>query len=44
MADLVQHNGAANATVEYLGKINGRWVAVPATAGSQMKGPVSSTS
>ena len=41
MADLVQQHGAVNATVEYLGKINGRWVAVPATVGSQMKGPVS---
>jgi hypothetical protein len=41
MADLVKQNGAVNATVEYLGKINGRWVAVPATVGSQMKGPVS---
>ena len=30
-----------NKTVEYLGKVNGKWVAVPATVGSQIKGPVS---
>jgi hypothetical protein len=41
MADLITQNGGVNATVEYLGKINGKWVAVPATVGSQMKGPVS---
>ena len=41
MADLIKQNGAVNATVDYLGKINGKWVAVPATVGSQMKGPVS---
>jgi ABC-type glycerol-3-phosphate transport system substrate-binding protein len=41
MADLINKNGAVNGTVEYLGKIDGKWVAVPATVGSQMKGPVS---
>jgi ABC-type glycerol-3-phosphate transport system substrate-binding protein len=41
MADLIAQNGAVNATVEYLGKIKGHWAAVPATVGSQMKGPVS---
>jgi ABC-type glycerol-3-phosphate transport system substrate-binding protein len=41
MADLVKEHGAVNKTVEYLGKVNGKWVAVPATVGSQMKGPVS---
>jgi len=41
MVDLIKQNGAVNATVEYLGKIDGRWLAVPSTAGSQMKGPVS---
>src|SRR5439155_9261464 len=30
-----------NPTVEYLGKLAGRWVAVPATIGSQIKGPCS---
>jgi ABC-type glycerol-3-phosphate transport system substrate-binding protein len=41
MADLIKQNGAVNATVEYLGKIKGKWLAVPATVGSQMKGPCS---
>jgi len=41
MTDLIKQNGAVNATVEYLGKIKGKWAAVPATVGSQMKGPVS---
>src|SRR5690606_9558851 len=34
-------NGKVNATVEYLGRSEGKWVVVPATAGSQMKGPCS---
>ncbi|MBL0897383.1 MAG: extracellular solute-binding protein [Reyranella sp.] len=38
---LIKTNGAVNATVEYLGKVNGKWLAVPATVGSQMKGPCS---
>ena len=38
---LIKENGAVNATVEYLGKIDGKWLAVPATVGSQMKGPCS---
>src|SRR6185437_5766314 len=41
MADLIKQNGAVNGAVEYLGKIAGKWTAVPATVGSQMKGPVS---
>src|SRR5690606_6215015 len=41
MSDLVKQNGAVNATVEYLGKIKGKWVSVPSTAGSQIKGPAS---
>jgi ABC-type glycerol-3-phosphate transport system substrate-binding protein len=41
MAPLIKQNGAVNATVEYLGKDKGKWVAVPATVGSQMKGPCS---
>src|SRR5712671_6824815 len=41
MAELVKTNGAVNPTVEYLGKIKGRWIAVPATPGSQIKGPCS---
>jgi ABC-type glycerol-3-phosphate transport system substrate-binding protein len=41
LSDLIKEHGKVNATVEYLGKIDGKWVAVPATAGSQMKGPCS---
>jgi ABC-type glycerol-3-phosphate transport system substrate-binding protein len=41
MEPLIKENGAVNATVEYLGKINGKWLAVPATVGSQIKGPCS---
>ena len=41
MADLLKEHGTVNKTVEYLGKINGKWIAIPATVGSQMKGPVS---
>jgi ABC-type glycerol-3-phosphate transport system substrate-binding protein len=41
MGPLIKQNGAVNATVEYLGKADGRWLAVPATIGSQMKGPCS---
>lgn len=38
---LISKYGAANKTVEYLGRTDGKWVAVPATVGSQMKGPAS---
>ena len=41
MAELIKQNGAVNATVEYLGRANGSWLAVPATIGSQIKGPCS---
>jgi ABC-type glycerol-3-phosphate transport system substrate-binding protein len=41
MKDLIKEHGAVSGTVEYLGKVNGRWLAVPATAGSQIKGPCS---
>jgi len=41
MEQLIKQNGAVNATVEYLGKIGGKWIAVPATIGSQIKGPCS---
>jgi ABC-type glycerol-3-phosphate transport system substrate-binding protein len=41
MDQLVKDNGAVNATVEYLGKVDGKWLAVPATVGSQIKGPCS---
>ena len=38
---LIKQNGNVNGTVEYLGKIGGQWLGVPATIGSQLKGPVS---
>ena len=41
MGELVKKNGAVNATVEYLGKSGGKWIAVPAAPGSQMKPPCS---
>ena len=41
MEPLIKQNGAVNATVEYLGKVDGKWLAIPATIGSQMKGPCS---
>ena len=39
MAELIKLNGAVNGTVEYLARDKGKWVAVPATVGSQIKGP-----
>lgn len=36
---LIERYGKPNNAVEYVGRQNGHWVAVPATAGSQMKGP-----
>jgi ABC-type glycerol-3-phosphate transport system substrate-binding protein len=41
MEPLIKQNGAVNPTVEYLGKSDGHWVAVPATIGSQLLGPCS---
>ncbi|HWB44242.1 MAG TPA: extracellular solute-binding protein [Hyphomicrobiaceae bacterium] len=41
MTDLIKEHGKVNATVEYLGRANGHWLAVPATVGSQIKGPCS---
>jgi ABC-type glycerol-3-phosphate transport system substrate-binding protein len=41
MAELIKQNGAVNKTVEYLGRANNRWIAVPACVGSQIKGPCS---
>jgi ABC-type glycerol-3-phosphate transport system substrate-binding protein len=41
MDKLVKDNGKVNATVEYLGKVDGKWLALPATVGSQFKGPCS---
>ena len=41
MTELIKQNGAVNKTVEYLGRANNRWIAVPACVGSQIKGPCS---
>lgn len=41
MKPLIAQNGAVNGTVEYLGKLNDRWHAVPLCIGSQIKGPCS---
>ena len=41
MEKLIADNGKVNATVEYLGKVGGNWLAIPATIGSQIKGPCS---
>ncbi len=39
MKTLVGKNGPVSPLIEYLGKIDGKWVAIPATPGSQIKGP-----
>lgn len=39
MADLIKENGDVSDVAKYLGRINGKWVAVPSTFGAQMKGP-----
>ena len=39
MQTLIADHGKVSAAVEYLGKRNGHWVAVPATTGSQVKPP-----
>ena len=41
MDELIKQNGAVNETVTYLGKSGGKWLGVPATVGSQIKGPCS---
>ena len=41
MDELIKQNGAVNETVTYLGKSGDKWLAVPATVGSQIKGPCS---
>jgi len=41
MEPLIKQNGKVNGTVEYLGKLGGKWLAIPATVGSQIKGPCS---
>jgi ABC-type glycerol-3-phosphate transport system substrate-binding protein len=39
MKTLLAANGSVSPLIEYLAKHNGRWIAVPATPGSQIKGP-----
>jgi ABC-type glycerol-3-phosphate transport system substrate-binding protein len=39
MKDLVAANGAVSQLIEYLGKHDGHWAGIPATPGSQIKGP-----
>ncbi len=41
MDGLIKQNGAVNSAVEYLGKIKGKWIAVPICIGTQIKGPCS---
>jgi ABC-type glycerol-3-phosphate transport system substrate-binding protein len=41
MAQLIKQNGAVTPIVEYLAKPDGKWLAVPSTVGSQIKGPCS---
>src|SRR2546430_8634957 len=41
MEPLIKLNGEVNSTVQYLGKAGDKWLAVPATIGSQIKGPCS---
>ncbi|QCI66003.1 ABC transporter substrate-binding protein [Phreatobacter stygius] len=39
MPQLIAQNGQVNGTVQYLGKLGDKWLGVPATIGSQIKGP-----
>ena len=41
MEPLIKLNGEVNGTVKYLGQLDGKWLGVPATIGSQIKGPCS---
>lgn len=41
MPELIKLNGEVNGTVAYLGKQGDKWLGVPATPGSQIKGPCS---
>jgi ABC-type glycerol-3-phosphate transport system substrate-binding protein len=41
MTDLIKQNGEPNGTVKYLGQAGGKWLGVPASVGSQIKGPCS---
>src|SRR5207302_11031245 len=39
MKTLIAENGKVSKVVEYLGKRDGHWLAIPATTGSQIKPP-----
>ena len=41
MDPLIKQNGQVNDTVKYLGQADGKWLGVPASIGSQIKGPCS---
>ncbi|HEX7925894.1 MAG TPA: extracellular solute-binding protein [Bradyrhizobium sp.] len=41
MEPLIKANGAASGITTYLGKIGGKWMAIPGTPGAQFKGPAS---
>ncbi len=41
MDPLIATNGKVNGTVEYLAKLDSKWIGVPCTTGSQIKGPCS---
>lgn len=41
MVEIIKQNGAVNDTVKYLGRFQNHWIGVPATIGSQIKGPCS---
>src|SRR5215813_6658206 len=41
MAELIKVKGRVKPTVEYLGRANGHWLAVPTCVGSRIKGPCS---
>ena len=39
MGEIIKTNGDVNDTVKYLGQAGGKWLGVPASVGSQIKGP-----
>jgi ABC-type glycerol-3-phosphate transport system substrate-binding protein len=41
MEPILKQNGELNSVVKYLGQVKGRWMAVPATVGSQIQAPCS---
>src|ERR1700755_3176704 len=41
MEPIIKQNGEVNGTTKYLGQAGAKWLAVPATVGSQIKGPCS---